>query len=160
MARMAREDWLALGLASLAETGPAALTVEALTNRAGRTRGSFYHHFDDREDFVDGVLNLWRRQTADIAASPGATLADLDLALERGVRKMAGAGSVVGAVDAERVSRLRETHADPESPAATDYAQIAYAVFLGLLADPSVDAARTRALLRLTRDMIGAHWNE
>ncbi|MEX2520988.1 MAG: TetR/AcrR family transcriptional regulator [Paracoccaceae bacterium] len=160
MARLTKDDWLALGLTALAEVGAEALTIEGLTARAQKTRGSFYHHFDDREAFVVGVLEVWRRQTERLLSSPDATLGDLDLNLERAVRRVKGAGPIVAAVDAARLARLREAQADPESPAAADYAQIAYSVFLGVVAAPAIDAPRARALMRLTREMIAAHWNE
>lgn len=160
MARMGRDHWLALGLSALMEAGPEAMTIEALTARAGKTRGSFYHHFPDRDGFVDGILDLWRRRAMTPSSWPNAAPSDPDLALERAARRMKEAGPIVAAVDAARLSRLREAQAAPKSPAAADYAELILSVFLGVLASPDINAVRARTLLDLTRDMIAAHWDE
>ncbi|QIE57069.1 TetR/AcrR family transcriptional regulator [Pikeienuella piscinae] len=160
MARYSRRDWLALGRLALAEAGPAALTVEALTARAGKTRGSFYHHFPTHGDFVAALAAEWRRGLAD-GNKPHCPY---DWAVERGMRRLAAAApaarSEVEAADAARIARLRAAQADPASPAATDYAAIAQAVRLGLLADDRADPERIDRLLRLLDEMIAAHWNE
>ena len=49
-ARLGRDDWLALGLERLAAEGPRALRLENICAAAGRTRGSFYHHFRDHDE--------------------------------------------------------------------------------------------------------------
>jgi len=63
--RMAREDWLVLGLGVLERQGIAGLTVESLCKNAGKTRGSFYHHFEDHNAFIVGLLEHWRRNSTE-----------------------------------------------------------------------------------------------
>ena len=56
--RFSRTDWLALGLAALAEDGPLGLTIAALCRRAGKTKGSFYAHFPAIEAYArDSICN-------------------------------------------------------------------------------------------------------
>ncbi|MEM8751757.1 MAG: TetR family transcriptional regulator [Pseudomonadota bacterium] len=176
MARMGREDWAALGLAALREGGAGAIRLEAVTERAGKTRGSFYHHFESHDAFVAAMLALWReRQTeapiaeADAAPDPAAALnalaARLDLALERAVRRLAAEredwAAEVAAVDAARIDRLRKLRPDPEGAAARDYATLEYAAFVGLAElAPDAPPERLEALGRLMDEMIEAHWNE
>lgn len=161
MARYSREDWLALGRAALSKTGPAALTVEALTARGGKTRGSFYHHFPAHGDFVAALAADWRRGAgARDAPPPDAE----ERAIERGLRRLAETAPPVRAeietADAARLVRLRDAQADPASPAAADYALIAHAVRLGLLANPVAASEQIDGLIRLVDEMIAAHWNE
>ncbi|MGB0506322.1 MAG: TetR/AcrR family transcriptional regulator, partial [Pikeienuella sp.] len=59
--RFTREDWLDFGLAQLAKEGPDALSIHPLCKAAGRTIGSFYHHFKDHAGFVDALLARWRK---------------------------------------------------------------------------------------------------
>jgi AcrR family transcriptional regulator len=46
-----RAAWLAEGLVLLAECGAQAVTLERLCERMGRSKGSFYHHFDSMGGF-------------------------------------------------------------------------------------------------------------
>jgi AcrR family transcriptional regulator len=48
----------------LAERGQDGLTIAALCQRLGVTKGSFYHHFADFEGFVDGLLEHWAAEHA------------------------------------------------------------------------------------------------
>lgn len=59
MARLSREDWLEQGLITLAESGVDALTIEAMCQLMGVTKGSFYHHFQNRQAFLEAVLSHW-----------------------------------------------------------------------------------------------------
>ena len=59
--RSTLEDWLEEGLAMLREHGDRGLTIDAMCRRMGRTKGSFYHHFSNRKDFVGKLLEYWER---------------------------------------------------------------------------------------------------
>ncbi|MBK44273.1 MAG: TetR family transcriptional regulator [Roseovarius sp.] len=54
------DDWLAAGLAALAETGPTVLGAEPLARRMGTTKGSFYWHFADVPAYCEALLSRWR----------------------------------------------------------------------------------------------------
>lgn len=147
MARLGREDWLALGRAALEEEGPSGLTVEALMRRAGRTRGSFYHHFGSQGAFLHALAAAW-------AASGGE-----GLAAERGLRRVPEAAEAVAAADAARLARFRAALPAP-GPEAEAYAEIALALRLGAVLMPAMNEARLAELQALLAGMVEAHWHE
>src|SRR4051794_39894770 len=51
-----REALVAAGLAEFAERGLDVPSLDAICARAGFTRGAFYVHFRDREDFLESVM--------------------------------------------------------------------------------------------------------
>jgi AcrR family transcriptional regulator len=59
-----RAAYCTAALELLAEQGPDGLTIAALCRRLGVTKGSFYHHFRDLSDFVDGLLDYWAAEHA------------------------------------------------------------------------------------------------
>src|SRR5713101_5777615 len=81
MAVTARRDWLEEGMALLEELGAEALTIETLTNRLNITKGSFYHHFKNYQDFKKHLLAFYEEkrtlqiiQLAERETSPQAKL--------------------------------------------------------------------------------------
>jgi AcrR family transcriptional regulator len=62
MAVTTRRDWLEAGMAILEDLGAEALTIEALTNRLSVTKGSFYHHFKNYQDFKEHVLAFYEEE--------------------------------------------------------------------------------------------------
>lgn len=148
MSRLSRADWTKLGRELLAEQGPAALTVARVCERAGKTRGSLYHHFADHDALLRAVLESWREASTDalIAAHPpgsGAAAAldtsarGLDFALEQNVRKLvAGRAELretVREVDEARIAHLTRLHVHDglSRKHARMRAQIEYAAYLG-----------------------------
>jgi len=63
--RWSRGDWTELAVEQLKAGGPAALTLESLCAAAGRTRGSFYHHFPTVEAVLIELAQRWRRTETD-----------------------------------------------------------------------------------------------
>ena len=57
--RLSREQWLAHALNHLACEGEAKLTIDRVVKALGVTKGSFYWHFEDREDFLRQVIEYW-----------------------------------------------------------------------------------------------------
>jgi AcrR family transcriptional regulator len=57
---MTREDWITAAFEVLLERGINAVTVEKLCRILGVTKGSFYHHFTDRSDLLDGLVEHWK----------------------------------------------------------------------------------------------------
>lgn len=117
--RFGRDDWIDLGAALLSAYGPEALTLERLTAEAGKTRGSFYHHFADHAAFLEALAARWLAQaTDDIIAQADAerasgktreTLsrqtAEIDHALERHLRQMAAREPLIARAVAEADER-------------------------------------------------------
>lgn len=59
MSTLTRNDWIAAGFDALDGEGYAGISAENLARRLNVTRGSFYHHFRNREDFVRTLLSAW-----------------------------------------------------------------------------------------------------
>jgi AcrR family transcriptional regulator len=57
--RLDRQDWLDAALGALVAGGIAAVTMEKVAAELGVTRGSFYHHFRDRAELLDELLDYW-----------------------------------------------------------------------------------------------------
>ena len=168
LGRFSRHDWLSLGTKLLADEGPDALSLERLTEAAGRTRGSFYHHFKGREDFLGGLMDSWRERVIEQASvkfressDPEILRAlvrdapfDFDHAFERAVRRLAVAEPAVSErlaqIDDERIaglayliSRMRPEVADPKSTAFIQYAVvIGFQWLLDSPDDPRMPALR------------------
>ena len=60
--RKSKQDWLEVGLKTLGEFGENGLTIERLTGTLGVTKGSFYHHFRNVEDFREQLIAFWADQ--------------------------------------------------------------------------------------------------
>lgn len=56
MAALGRGEWLKAAVEELADGGLGAVRVEVLARRLGVTKGSFYWHFEGRDDLLDAVL--------------------------------------------------------------------------------------------------------
>jgi TetR/AcrR family transcriptional repressor of nem operon len=59
MASTTKQDLLELGLKLLLKHGYADLGVATLLEQAGVPKGSFYHHFESKEDFGLQAINLY-----------------------------------------------------------------------------------------------------
>jgi len=182
MARFRRDDWLALALVVLADSGPDGLTLEAVCARAKRIRGSFYHHFADHEAFVLAVVERWAADSTERlidAAEAPATAADrldalndltsrLDPRLEIGMRRLAARTARVrervAEVDARRIAYLRglyAAYAALPAAAARTMAELVYTAYLGAMhvwpeAPPKRYWNHGRALSRLLDDALPA----
>jgi AcrR family transcriptional regulator len=65
--RTTREAWVAAGMQALAAGGVDAVRVEILARRLGATKGSFYHHFADRQALLEAMLGGWEQTFVDEA---------------------------------------------------------------------------------------------
>ena len=65
--RFHREAWLQAAMQALAKEGQAELRVDAHASQLGVTKGSFYHHFKNREEFVQSLLAYWSSAFTDNA---------------------------------------------------------------------------------------------
>lgn len=150
-ARFRQQDWLALGLTELTRHGAAGLTVEHLCAVAGRTRGSFYHHFADHDAYIRALMERWKAVHTDavIAAVEAApppdrpqslhTLAShLDHRIDIAVRRLAAAhpiaADMVRRVDEARiafVAALYRAQGQDRPERAETFARLEYALFVG-----------------------------
>jgi AcrR family transcriptional regulator len=166
--QLSAQDWLELGLKTLATQGFAALKAEPLAKAMGVSRGSFYWHFEDIGAFHAAILKIWREVAAEaIIANVEAASDDADpltvllrrvfserLALERAVRSWAAfdgaAKAAVQAIDRRRLDyvegliRARGVGRD----VAQTRAQILYWAFLGYaLSDKPLSKAQREAVV-------------
>jgi TetR/AcrR family transcriptional repressor of nem operon len=65
----AREKLLDAAFAVIREKGYAAATVDELCARAGVAKGSFFHHFKEKEALAVAAANHWSETTASLFAS-------------------------------------------------------------------------------------------
>ncbi len=118
--RLTKNDWLDYGLEVLAANGAEALKAEPLAKSLGVSRGSFYWHFKDMQDFHQVLLARYQSRTTDETIAelnqqeaPGTRL-DLLLQramslkgrLERAVRSWA-TWNTDAAMAVERVDKIR-----------------------------------------------------
>ena len=60
-----KAQWLSAGLEALRKGGVGAVRVERLAAGVGVTKGSFYHHFRDRDALLEALLDYWSREMTD-----------------------------------------------------------------------------------------------
>lgn len=163
--RLPKSGWIEVGYLALKEAGAHALTVETLCARAGRSKGSFYFHFDAIEDFAMQLVSLWADRFGDkitqsllrkVARHEPVGLNDLaarlDPSLELGIRSLAArlpkAAEQVAEIDRQRLNLLRTgltTQFGDEDAEAL--ATVEYAAYIGLLhLDHAVKMEKRQAL--------------
>jgi len=76
-----RRAWLEAATDAIAEGGFGEARILTLAKRLGVTRGSFYWHFRDHDDFIRALLERWRDEQlqAMVAWRPGTGNAEADL---------------------------------------------------------------------------------
>src|SRR3546814_13384963 len=90
----------------LVEEGIAGLKVDRLANRLGVTRGGFYHHFKDRDEFFDQVIQYWEAKCQFLPNEPPPSKpADAAGWLDRPVERLIEADEIGRASCRESVCR-------------------------------------------------------
>lgn len=151
--RFTREDWLEIGLQLLRDSGEQILTLERLCEVASRTKGSFYHHFKNHDDFINALLEYWQSKYTEQIITAVARqkdpkiqrreldrlAANVDDRLERIIRNWSGVDQrvrqTIREVDNRRIKYLGDLisklgHIDRQT--ANELAVIEYGAFLGL----------------------------
>ncbi len=176
MVRFAKADWLDLGLQSLATDGPAALRIDMLCTAAGRTKGSFYHHFSGRDDFVATLLDHWQQKLTEAViseieqeADPVQKLIalnritdDLDMGVETALRRWAGTEDSVAVaiakVDKRRIDYVASLLMQAKNISvqkAVDLAVMNYAGLIGTqLMFTDISCERRKRIARIYVDML------
>lgn len=57
--RLSKQDWTDAALTSIATHGTAGINVEQLARSLDTTKGSFYHHFKNRQALLEAALARW-----------------------------------------------------------------------------------------------------
>ena len=84
--RLSRQDWLENALVTFSKKGQAGLSLQNLSAALGVSRGSFYWHFKNRNDFIHALLEYWYEEYS--AVVPAAIERDSGTAEERLARLM------------------------------------------------------------------------
>ncbi|MBI1889458.1 MAG: TetR/AcrR family transcriptional regulator [Burkholderiales bacterium] len=59
--KLNRQRWLTAGLQALAEEGPEGLRIMPIAEQLGVTKGSFYWHFKNLEEYRTALLEEWEQ---------------------------------------------------------------------------------------------------
>jgi AcrR family transcriptional regulator len=60
--RLRRQDWIDAAIELLSKAGIGAVTIDRLATNLDVTRGSFYHHFSDRDELLRLLLEHWAQR--------------------------------------------------------------------------------------------------
>ncbi len=178
--RLSRENWLDLGLSQLSEHGPDGLKLEPMCSAAGLTRGSFYHHFDDHDAFVQAVTERWvetgtdrivqaldtEANLPDVEAQLHDLATSLDYRLELGIRELARRApqirDTVRKADGRRLNVLTGLYSAKFGIKDNDArfaAFIEYAAFVGtILIAPDMEQSAQDALADRFQDVLGSYF--
>ena len=171
--RLTRSAWLDHGLRILARQGAHALKVGALAAGLDVSRGSFYWHFKDINDFTVQLLQRWQERTTDqvlqetdSAMVGAARLTHLmklafneDRSLDRSIRAMASTSAevarMVAAVDARRIAYMAKVLVESgvDSVRALPRAEFLYWAYIG---QSAVMDPRHSAITETDVDDLGA----
>jgi AcrR family transcriptional regulator len=104
-----REALLLAGLAEFSERGLDAPSLDSICARAGFTRGAFYVHFRDREEFLVAAMERVLGPFLDAVVARGEEAHDLARTIERFVAAVTGMAQLV-APDASLSPRILPLH--------------------------------------------------
>lgn len=146
--RLSASDWIQAATDALVNGGVGAVAIEPLAQRLGATKGSFYHHFENREALIQAALEEWERSQTEAVIQRLQLIADPAERLRAVVA--AAFGDVNGGVrDAALLSAATDVVVNPVVARVTErrlrYLADAY-IQLGI----SRGRARRRALLLYT----------
>ncbi|MCP4765703.1 MAG: TetR/AcrR family transcriptional regulator [Gammaproteobacteria bacterium] len=165
--QLQRFDWLLKALEIFVEEGIDSIRITRLANELGVTRGSFYWHFQNREDLIDSLVSFWKdKNTAAITDSvaQASSLADgifrffeiciddsqfdprLDLALREWARRSTEIRALLDGEDETRIGALQKFYQrfDYPMPQALIRARVLYYSQIGFYALGTYDSLETR----------------
>lgn len=76
--RLRAGDWIEIALQTLKDGGLESVQITALSKQLGVTRGSFYWHFESREDLLGALLSEWRARNSGVMIEAIRNIATLD----------------------------------------------------------------------------------
>jgi AcrR family transcriptional regulator len=167
--RASPQDWCAAGLALLRDEGIDAVTVDRLCSTLKKTKGSFYHHFRDRDAYLAALLARWEEDLTEApiraagrepdplrqSARLDSVVRGLDHGLDRAVRAWAlrdpPARAAMRRVDQRRIDYIAELYRrsgrrQPRLLAELKYMAFVGAQHLGIFASPARTARLGQAL--------------
>jgi AcrR family transcriptional regulator len=172
--RSSKATWVEAGFVLLRDGGQDMLTIERLCEALAKTKGSFYHHFESMDVYLDAILLAWEERNtnapieeANRSKDRAARRSSLDSAVKRADSRLdiavrawglrdARARAHVARVDEARVHYLAELFS-PAIPRSKRLAlgRLQYAAFLGnQQLDPTFTASETKAVEKLLAQAI------
>lgn len=147
-----KNDWLTFALKILIDKGPEQLKIMSLCKLKKVSKGSFYHHFSDRADFIEQLMDFWYEKMtldfiskANTESTPLARLEKLDqvisshnieaeLHIRAWALKETKIAQHLAKIDQQRQAYLSNCYIElgMEQSQAQDIALMAYANFLGM----------------------------
>lgn len=167
--RLDRASWESAALRALEQGGPEAVAIVPLARALGVSRGSFYWHFESRDELLAAVLARWQREHVTDVLDELAAIEDpgrrLRVLLERAMAKTpsilaqllasdeAAVRAVVGRSARLRIDFLARAYRELGlgRAQARSHALLAYAAYVGIAqvagSDPELlaPAARRKA---------------
>lgn len=74
--KASKETWATAALGALTKGGVQAVRVEPIAKQLGVTKGSFYWHFDSRDQLIAAALEVWETRGTALVLEQAATIAD------------------------------------------------------------------------------------
>lgn len=170
--KLSKDEWLSAGLNTLAEYGPDCLKIDWMCKKLQVTKGSFYHHFQNRDNYIELLLAFWQEQNTqaiiaqvedikslkDRSAALDAITTATDAKPERAFRSWAQTDEKVAdfvkQVDLARIDYLEQLIGPQlqEEMNANLVAKIAYAHFVGAQQlEPVISKDEWRSMNELLR---------
>jgi AcrR family transcriptional regulator len=171
--RLNRQRWLSAGLETLATIGPEGLRIMPIAEQLGVTKGSFYWHFKNMDDYQQALLAEWEnlytqeaiRWIEGEASEPQAKLknwitgaAYADFRLDRAIRSWAQANpaaqEIRTRVDQDRIAYLAKLlrgvgWSKEEAASLADWTYCAWVGYTMMDLPPSTDKQLRLILSRL-----------
>lgn len=163
--RFDKKNWLLLGVEFLSNQPSQQLTIDELCKNASKTKGSFYFHFKNIDEYCENLTAYWLEEyTVRITQKPiqktkrldllNLLAARLDLNLEVGIRNLAfnneTVQKIVQKADKSRVKWLSALYVNSglyNQEQATALASIEIAAFTGFkLINPDMKPSEARDL--------------
>ena len=180
MAKVTKQDWVELALKQLAASGYRSVTLEVLIEQLGVSHGSFYHHFKNRKELTQAMLDHWEQamtldivqrggevrdlsQRIDRLINMGEGLFELQTPLENAIRTWSQSDELVKAT-MQRVDRLRRQHCQSlagmvttDNQRAKTLGDLVHAVFVGSQqCQPAYTAGEIKAIYRELQQLLVA----
>jgi AcrR family transcriptional regulator len=74
--QLSASDWVRVATEAIVAGGVAAVAVEPLAATLGATKGSFYHHFENRDALIVAALEQWERSETEAVIQRMELIAD------------------------------------------------------------------------------------
>jgi AcrR family transcriptional regulator len=152
MKKISKEDWLTTALTALSTQGEEAIRIDKLCKELSVSKGSFYHHFKNIDDFIVQLMTYWEKGMTESIIETTEKEISFDKKVEKlnelvskedhemevkirawGLRNEKVKKLIEG-VDLKRIEYLKGLYLQQgnKNSIASDFATLEYALFVGL----------------------------